>query len=207
MKNLFLTCIFVALLSGLAMAESRLRNVAEGTVYRDEAGVEVVNVFSFRQRPKPGEVVTVIPLTDKVLPQPVKITKVAQGAQCTNEDKPWFQIDLALVKSGPFVMAKPKPGRNASYPFDVAVLHPQNTMARYLAFSAFKQKDLPSSVSLNTVKGAVDLNKNGKPDIVFAGFCCDNRRKSHAEGCEYMCSETWILRDGKWVKHDQSQPC
>ena len=207
MKHLSFASLLIVLSAELALADDLSGNIAEGTVSREKASAEVVNIFSFRNRPNPGETVTVIPFTNKVPALSATIKRVAKGAQCTATDKPWYEIYLTPITSGPFLQAKPQPGRNASYPFDVAVLHPQNPMARYLAHKEFQTRDLPAAISMNVVKGALDLNKDGKPDIVFAGFCCDNRNKSHAEGCDYMCTETWVLKSGKWVKYDKSQPC
>ncbi len=207
MKRLTFTSLLITFLPGFALAVELPGNIAEGTVYREKASVEIVNIFSFRNKPKPGTTVTIVPFTIKAAPLSAKITRVAKGAQCTATDKLWYEIYLNPITSGSIVSARPELGRNTTYPFDVAVLHPQNPMARYLAHNQYQPKDLPAAISMNVVKGALDLNKDGRPDIVFAGFCCDNRNKSHAQGCDYMCSETWVLKNGKWVIYDKSQPC
>ncbi len=205
MKKMKLGLILTCFSAVSAFANSGPSEIASGVIFRFDDKVEIVNIFSFRDRSDIGAPVTVVPFSQDVDSFALRVLKTTKGAQCTPEDKPWFEVELEPVKKSLLKTAKPVPDRNSSYPFDVGILSPPVPTARYVPVSRISASDLPPGTSLRVVKAAIDLNGNAKPDIVYSVFCCNNPDK--AMKCNYTCTKTWVLKDGKWLLHDRSQPC
>ena len=63
----------------------------------------------------------------------------------------------------------------------------------------------PRGVSSKTVKAAIDISHDRRPDVIIAEIC---RKDSTApEGCDYTCGKTFLKSQGGWKLVDESAPC
>lgn len=213
----FAVCVVAA---GLAAAAQRAAptTVAHGQISRtskteDAHGrfkppwskVEVANIFSFRKRPKVGDKVTVVPLVAGMKPLTLTVTKTRKRGTCGEGAPFWYEVDLSLVMDPAYFSARPSGDRHGEYPFDVAVLHPAVPGASYVPPRGLDRASLPRSVAPGTVRGAIDLGGDARPDAIYSQFCCQAPGRS--TGCEYFCTETWLRGQKGWRRIDKSRPC
>ena len=67
-----------------------------------------------------------------------------------------------------------------------------------------KPGDLPWGVFAETVDSAIDVDADGKTDVLSLQYCC--RDASTKDGCDYHCGENWSREDGRWLKCQSWNP-
>ena len=169
--------------------------------------VRVTNVFGFKKRPVVGRKVTIIPLDVDVAPFDLRIVKRTEQKECDDPElSSWWEVDLELVKDKRIFDIAPALNRAAEYPFEVAVIYPAVSFAKQIVKTQLKEEILPRRVLVSTVKAAIDLTNDGKPDALILEYCCDNPKRSLSE-CDYTCGKTFKKIRGVWKLIDTSAPC
>lgn len=212
----FLTC-------GLGHAQVKgpeIQTIGQGVVWRksetkDDHGmhvppwkeIKVTNVVAFKRKPVVGSKVTVIPLAAGIPPLDLRIVKAEKREDACDEGLPaWWEVELEPIKLKEFFDFEPAAGRAAQFPFDVAVLYPAVKVARQMNKGQLVKGMLPKGVAINTVKAALDLTDDGKPDVVIVEYCCGDAKKP-ADGCDYACGKTFKKFRNTWRLVDTSAPC
>jgi len=181
-----------------------------GLNVRPWASVTIENVFTvgWKQGPIVGTRMTVIPLGVDVAPISVEIVRAEYAANPCADELPWiWSIELAPVKSGAFFDAKPLRERRNDTLFDVAVVYPEDAMARVVDAHRIGHRNLPPNATPDTVRAAIDLHGDGTTDVVELSFCCDDPRKSTSTGCDHTCTRTYERVRGRWRLIDRGGPC
>jgi len=172
--------------------------------------IQVTNVFGFKQRPKIGDRVTVIPLDVDFAPLDLTILRTGRGTDCDGDEAKgadvWWTIDLEPIKQKKYFEYSALPKRREEVPFDVAVIYPAVKFARQIRRIGLNKSMLPSGVSLDTVEAAIDLTNDGIPDVLIVKYCCGQPKKS-AEECDYTCGKTFKKVRKRWKQVDTSAPC
>lgn len=187
-------------------AMTRVQIVGEGEVWRSSNKVEVTNISGFKRAPRLGEKVTIIPLDVDVPAIELTIRKAKRQTECDDLDgKPWWEVKLEPVTHEKYFSAAGVPNRRDDVPFDVAVIYPAVKPARQLKRETLTQSMLPDGISINTVKGAIDLTDDGTPDVLLVEYCCLTSQPG--QGCEYTCGKTFRKIGRAWKLVDTSNPC
>ena len=169
--------------------------------------VEITNVYGFNKKPVVGENVTVIPLDVDINPLELRIVKAEKKENPCDEQLPaLWEVELEHINQKVFFNIPPRPKRAEQYPFDVIVIYPAIRFANQLRRASLSKNMLPNGVAINTVKAAIDLTDDGKPDVLVVDYCCGNPRKS-AENCDYTCGKTFKKIGNTWKVIDTSAPC
>lgn len=192
--------------------------IAEATVRRisdrkDRHGSHLspwreVGVSSFFTKVKPavGSQVTVIPLGVSLASFDLTIVKAErQPSGCDGSETNAWEVELEPVTDKRFFEIPPLPNRRDEVPFDVCVIYPAVATTRQLQKGQLTHSVLPRGVSINTVKAAIDVTNDRRPDVIIAEFCCNDPSKS--EGCDYTCGKTFKKTQGKWKLVDEYAPC
>lgn len=195
-----------------------VQTVGEGLVWRrsDNKGehgnflppwkeVQITNVFGFKERPIVGEKVTVIPLDVNIPPLELEIMKADKTANACEGLPPYWEVALERVKEKAFSDAAP-PNRSAEYPFDVCVIYPAVKFVSPIKRENLSRSMLPRGVALSTVKAAIDLTGDGRPDVLIVEYCCGNPNRPTAD-CDYTCGKTFKKIGNEWKLLDRSSPC
>jgi hypothetical protein len=95
--------------------------------------------------------------------------------------------------------------RNPAYPFDVVVIYPAVKIAHEMRKDQLNREMLPRGVSINTVKAAIDLNDDRKPDVVVVEYCC--LQTQQPPECDYTCGKTFKKVKNIWKLFDSYAPC
>ena len=194
----------------------RIQTVGDAIVWRisdnkDEHGgylppwkeVQITNIFGFRKKPVINSKVTIVPLDVDVAPMDLKITGIKEREACGSH---WWDVELETVKAKLFFDTAALPNRTQEFPFDVGVIYPAVSSARQIRKGALRASMLPKGVSLNTVKGAIDLTGDGIPDALLVAYCCRDPQKPARE-CDYSCSKTFRKMGNVWRLVNTSSPC
>jgi hypothetical protein len=197
-----------------------IQTIGEGVVWRisenkDEHGsflppwkeIRITNIFEFKRRPAIGNKVTVIPLAVDIPPLDLRILKAEEKENACDESMPdWWEVELEPIKLKEFFEIAPILNRAAEYPFDVAIIYPAVKVARQMKKDQLTRAMLPKGVSINTVKAAIDLTGDRKPEVVIVEYCC-GRMKKPADECDYTCGKTFKRLRNAWKLVDTSAPC
>jgi hypothetical protein len=213
------------LTSGVGQAQVRkpvpeVQTVGKGVVWRTSGNkdvqgrylppwkeIRITNIFEFKRRPVVGEKVTVIPLDAEISPLDLTITKAEKKENPCNERLPGlWEVELEPISVKEFFEVAPTPSRAAEYPFDVAVIYPAVKVARQIQKAQLTREVLPKGVSINTVKAAIDLTDDRKPDVVIVEYCCGDTKKPAGE-CDYTCGKTFKRTGSGWKLVETSSPC
>lgn len=194
----------------------RTRIVGEAIVWRISADegrtgsrpapwkeVRVTNVFGFKRKPVMGDKVTVVPLDVEIAPLDLRITEIKERNDCGSH---WWEVELEPVRQRAFFDIAPRPDRVQEFPFDVGIVYPAVKYARQIKGKALRKGMLPAGVSLNTVKGALDLTGDGVPDALIVDYCCRDPGKA-AKGCDYTCGKIFRKIRNAWKIVNTSSPC
>jgi hypothetical protein len=198
----------------------KIQTIAEGVVMRTSDNndphrgdlppwtqVEITNVFGFKRSPKTGDKVTIVPLDVDIAPFELTITKTQKKTQCSGPGgEIWWQVDFESVKDKRFFEQPPLPNRREEYPFDVAVIYPTVEYAQQIKRSELVTNMLPRGIYINTVKAALDLTRDGIPEVLLVEYCCQDPKKSPGE-CDYMCGKTFQKSKIQWKLIDITGPC
>jgi hypothetical protein len=198
---------------------SDIQTIGEGTVWRISnkkdshdrflppwTEIQIINVFEFKRRPAIGEKATVIPLGVDITPLSLRITKAEKKDGCDERIHGWWAVELEPITLKEFFDIEPLPNRGAETPFDVAIIYPAVKVARQIRDGELMKVMLPKGVPINTVKAAIDLTDDGKPDVVIVKYCCDDASKP-ASVCDYTCGKTFTKVRNTWKLIDTSAPC
>ena len=197
----------------------QVQSVGEGVVWRisDTKGehgnflppwkeIQITNISGFDKKPVVGEKVTVIPLDVDIAAFELSIVKTEKRAGCDEQSAAWWEVELEPIKQKVFFDIAPGPNRSEEYPFDVCVIYPATRFANQLKREGLAKNLLPNAVTMKTVKAAIDLTNDGKPDVLVVAYCCGDPRKS-AEDCDYTCSKTFKKIRNTWKLINTSSPC
>ena len=198
----------------------QVQTVGEGVVWRisDNKGeqgnflppwteVKITNVSGFNKKPAVGEKVTVIPLDVDIASLELRIVKAEKREDtCDRRVRAWWEVELELVKQKVIFDIAPGANRAAEYPFDVCVIYPAVNFANQIKRERLTKNMLPRGIAIKTVKAAIDLTNDGKPDILVVDYCCGNPSQS-AENCDYTCGKTFKKIRNTWKLIDTSTPC
>lgn len=140
-----------------------------------------------------------------VLPYPEgEAVELAVEAADRDQDavEPIWYVRLEDGRGTSLAKLKAPPERRPEAPSNAVVLWPapEGGATR----TTPKEEDLPPEVALEIVKAAVDLDADGRPDVLVVEHCCGNRRSS--ESCEYHCGETWQRVGEAWRRCRVWQP-
>jgi hypothetical protein len=169
--------------------------ISDSTVWLHGDGrVEVSPVF-FDRKPAQGTTALVVPYP---LGEAVRLKVLGAERQ---EDGSWL-VRLEDAKATPLGKLQPGSDRRPEAPSDAAVLLPApEGQVRLLSTTS---GGLPPAVSPETVKAALDLDGDARPDVLLVEFCCGRRKTRH--DCEYFCGETWQRVGKRWVRCRSWQP-
>lgn len=151
--------------------------------------------------PVVGAAITLVPVA--ALP-PVELTIAAARKESEPEIGEYWEIALTPLTDPRYLSAPAAQNRRPEYPFDAVFLSPAQPKATLLSVPVQPLGDLPPEARHADVRAAVDTSGDSRPDAVELAFCCERRRALDA--CDTPCGETWLLRDGDWVKIGDSQP-
>ena len=197
-----------------------IQTIGQGIVWRtsenkDEHGsflppwkeIRITNIFEFKRTPAIGDKVTVIPLVVDIPPLDLKILKAEEKKNACDESMPdWWEVELEPIKLKEFFEIMPIFNRAAEFPFDVVIIYPAVRVAWQIKNDQLTRAMLPQGVSINTVKAAIDLTNDRKPDVVIVEYCCGRTKKPAAE-CDYTCGKTFKRFRNAWKLVDTSAPC
>ena len=191
-----------------------VQTIGVGIVWRESADqrppwkqITITNIFGFKKRPVVGEKVTVITVGSDISSFDLRIIKAQKkNAACNERLPPEWEVELEPLKQKSFFEVAPPSDRNGEYPFDVVILYPAVKTAQQVRRAQLELKTLPSGVVLDTVKAAIDLNDDRKPDVVVMEYCCEQETKP-AKECDYTCSKTFKKVTNAWKLVDTSAPC
>jgi hypothetical protein len=216
---LFLTCGAGFAQTKMPISVPRVQAIGEGVVWRisdnkNEYGrflppwkeIRIANIFGFKKRPVVGRRVTLIPLDVDIPPLELRIVKIAEKEGCDRKSPTWWDVELEPINKRIFFDIAPRHNRAEEFPFDVFVVYPAVRLAQQIKMDRLRESMLPRGVSINTVKGAIDLTRDEKPDLVIVAYCCRNPRKS-ADGCDYRCGKSFKKINNRWKLVDTSKPC
>ncbi|MCM3871250.1 MAG: hypothetical protein ND895_11235 [Pyrinomonadaceae bacterium] len=168
--------------------------------------ITITNIFGFKRMPVIGDKVTVVLLGSDISPLDLRITKTEKKEDACNERLPaWWEVQLEPIHLRKLFDIEPMSNRNAEFPFEVVVLYPAVKVARQISKGQLTKGMLPTGVSLNTVKAAIDLTRDLTPDVLVIDYCCEDTRK--AEPCDYTCGKTFKKVRNAWKLIDTSAPC
>lgn len=192
------------------MPMPELQTIGQGVVWRtsqkqDEhcrylppwKEIKITNIFEFKRRPATAAKVTIVPLAVNISPLDLKILKVEKKENACEGLPAGWGVELEPIQLKEFFEIAPTADRAAEFPFDVAVLYPAVKYARQIKKEHLARANLPKGVALNTVKAALDLTADGKPDVVIVEYCCDDTKK-RADGCDYTCGKTFKRVPNTW---------
>lgn len=161
----------------------------------------------FRSAPKSGTTVTVVPFSPKTQAFELKVETVRRGGICAPNRTPWHAIGFAPANRPDLGKVAPYPYRAPDVPIDAAVLYPVAKKARLLPASSVKQTGMPKGFLQKTVRGAIDLDDDGRPDLLFLEYCCRNRTTVFPS-CLATCGTVFRKDEsGNWKVLGRPGPC
>lgn len=175
----------------------------------ESAEVEI----SLNHEPKTGEKITIIPLKVNLEPFQLSVTKATKikNEVCDVEgfEREFFwNTELEKITNKEILEIKPVKYDNQELPFEVFGIYPAVEFVRNLSPKELKQEMLPKGVSVQTIEAAIDLDNDGKPDLLEVIFCCSDKHKSPSEdGDCYICQKSFKKINGVWKLVDAANPC
>ncbi len=168
-----------------------------------------INAGSFNVQPRNGASVTIVPLEVDVAPIQLKIVKVTrQRDECTGEGKISWGVELEKIQERSFWEQRAVAGRSEETPFGVLVIYPAIRDARAIKRNSLKSEMLPRGVKPATVNAVVDVDNDGKPDLLWVNYCCDTpTRAGNDSNCELTCGRTYKRGSNGWKLIDTFEPC
>jgi len=214
----FLTCSISQ--AQVQKAGPEIQTIGQGVVWRtsetkDSRGmylppwkeIKVTNIFRFKRKPVVGSKVTVIPLAAGIPPLDLRIIKTEKKVDACDERLPAsWEVELEPIKLQKFFDVEPAANRAAEFPFDVAILYPAVKVARQINEGQLVKGTFPKGISIDTVKVALDLTDDGKPDVIIVEYCCGGTKKP-ADTCDYTCGKTFKKLRNVWKLVDTLAPC
>ena len=163
---------------------------------------------SLNKSPQVGEKVVIVPLTKGIDPFTLEIrSSERRSFGCSEEkEKEAWEVSFAPITARNVLEHRPGEGRAEEYPFDVFMIYPSVDFAKVVSGSDLRAEDLPGGLVPQVVHAAIDLDDDGKPDLLEARFCCSHPTKPSKE-CDLTCTKTFRKTSGKWKLITEDQPC
>ena len=167
-----------------------------------------ITTLTFKQVPRLGEKVTVIPLDVSVPLLDLTIVKSKKRNGCDETMREvWWEVKLeSLRQKEYFEISNANAARSEEHPFDVAIIYPAVKFARQIRRHELKKTMLPAGTVLDTVKAAIDLTNDGIPDVLILEYCCLHPTKA-ADECDHTCGKTFQKVGNRWKLVDSTTPC
>lgn len=210
--------LLVCLVCDVSWAQSKtalpaIHTIAEGVVWRKSANdrpsweqITIANIFGFKKRPVVGESVTVVAIGSDIQPLRLRILSTEEKEDCDKRLRPFWEVKLEPLTQKRFFDVPSPPHRSAEFPFDVVVIYPAVKVAQQIKRDQLKRESLPNGVIIDTVKAAIDLDDDRKPDVVVTQYCCSDKKKLTDE-CDYVCGKTFKKVGNLWKLVNTSMPC
>lgn len=165
---------------------------------RGTGAVDAVEVtpVAFDRRPEVGSEVWVLPY-----PQGPAVRLKVRGAERAEAGPRWL-VRLEDARETSLRDLHAPPGRRPEAPSDAAVVWPAPEAAPQIL--TVHPADLPADLAAGTVNVAVDVDRDGRADLLIAEFCCGDR--ASRSDCEYYCGETWQRTGARWRRCSSWQP-
>lgn len=157
------------------------------------------------KEPHVGDDVAIIPLIEGIEPFFLAIRSAEMKSEACSDGEYW-EVKFDPIKSRKVLDAKPREGRADEYPFDIFLIYPAVDFAKNIAATDLQTKDLPNGIVPIVVHVAIDIDADGKPDLLEVHYCCGKPRKPAAE-CDLTCTKMYRKFAGKWKLTDEDQPC
>ncbi len=171
-----------------------------------EAEVQI----SLYNKPQVGEKVTILPLKVNIEPFQLTITEFLETeAYPCNDLKKNFYGDVIFEKINNKKILEIEPVENnvSQMPFEFLAIYPAVSFAKSIEKAELTTEMLPKGVSVETVKGAVDLDNDKRPDILEILFCCSNSSIAPNDTCKFICQKTFKKIGGKWKLINSADHC
>ena len=192
-------------------------NLKRNSKNKDEDGLDIPPfddaevLIGLYLEPQIGEKVTIIPLKVNFEPFQLSITKVGEKKEvpCSTEKKKFYwDLELEKITDKAILEIKPVENDNQEMPFEVFGIYPAVEFARNIPQSELSLDMLPKGVAIQTIDGAVDLDNDGKPDLLEIAFCCEKPSESWSENndCD-ICQKSFKKSNGVWKLIDSAAPC
>ncbi len=183
-----------------------VQEIATGTVSKQSSETTITNVFGFKKKPVVGELVTMIALGSYHPSIQLRIDTAELTENLCDESLPReWKVELGPVPEKNLFRALSPSVQNAEY-FDLVILYPAVEFYWELSKKELNLATLPKGTSINTVKAAIDLDGDSRPDIVITEYCCLNRKKAPVN-CDLTCGKTFKKVKNVWELVDTSAPC
>jgi hypothetical protein len=158
--------------------------------------------MGFENEPRIGEKVTIVPLQVRIEPFQLEISKTTKtknvGCAELNEPEFFWTTEFEKITDQKILEIEPLRNYNIETPFGVFLIYPAVEFAKSLGKASISKITLPKNVSLKRVNSAIDLDNDGKPDLLSVVFCCGEPQKESAENCPYLCQKFYRKTNGVW---------
>lgn len=172
---------------------------ADGTARPPWKQVDIAKV-GLRGEAEKGKPATIVPFSEKADAFQLAILDVQKRNSCAATGKPWWSIKLPPAKRPDLRGIAPNRYRDADKPIDAAVIYPAQENALFIEPLLIPKSDIPDKFLPKTLVGGVDLNGDGKSDLMFLEYCCRDRTKTVPE-CIATCTRVyWLKKDEKTKK-------
>jgi hypothetical protein len=172
---------------------------ADGTARPPWTRVDIAKVGLHGEAEK-GKPATVVPFSEKTEAFQLPILDAQKRSSCAATGKPWWAITLAPATQAALRSVPPNRYRDADKPIVAAVIYPAQKDALFIEPLLIPKSDIPDKFLPKTLVGGVDLNGDGKSDLMFLEYCCRDRTKTVPE-CIATCTRVyWLKKDEKTKK-------
>ncbi len=159
-----------------------------------------------------GEKITMIPLQVEVEPFQIAISKVTKKRYngCDEPKKDFhFEIEFEEI-TDKIVLEAELVDNQGMERFGVFTIYPAVDFAKNILPPTLKQEMLPKEVAIQTIEAAIDLDNDGKPDLLALSFCCADETKavdSTDNDCNYSCEKIFRKIKQSWKLIRSENPC
>lgn len=161
--------------------------IGHGLIYRPETGPRV-SAYGLSRRPEVGAPAWLVPHAGGA---PLSL-RVGEARQSDYPEGSWdadFEAPATGAVAGPVQ-------ENGTLLWAPPERRPVRVTPR--------RPELPWGVFPETVRAAVDLDGDGRPDALDTQYCCGD--PTTGEACEYLCGDYWLKDHGSWLKCDAWNP-
>ncbi len=160
---------------------------------------------------KVGEKYTIISLDVNINPFQlpiVKVTKTENGGCDETEPNFLWVIEFERITNREILEISPVNNSTPEFPFDVFLIYPAVEFAKNISHSKLTAEMLPKNLTIKTIRAAIDLDNDKRPDLLEILFCCRDESSSPKENGDcLMCLKLFKRINGKWKLVDEASPC
>lgn len=161
---------------------------------------------------KVGEKITMIPLQVEIEPFQIAISKVTKKRyNGCDEPRKDFHFDIEFEEiTDKIVLEAELVDNQGMERFGVFTIYPAVDFAKNILPPALKQEMLPKGVAIQIIEAAIDLDNDGKPDLLALSFCCADETKavdSTDNDCNYSCEKYFRKINQSWKLIRSENPC